>query len=279
MHAAPSSPTSRKITRQSEPPRPRAQGPDFVGVGVHRSGTTWLADMLAQHPGILIPKKEINFFVRYFRKGYDWYHRWFQHTDERIAGEFTPNYMIAPRPDSTHREFYPHWNPRRALLFWHIQPSARDELKARYPHLRVFAIFRNPVDRAWSHYWYWKQRKERLGKRIVPFEKMWSDDGRWIRTYGLYGDYLAYWQEAYPDFGVFFYEEIAEDPIGLVRRVCRFIGADERFTPQNYARNQRKGDYVPMPEVLRAKLLEFYRPQILRFSALTGKDLSRWLKE
>lgn len=271
-------PPSRELVGQPAATSYRPPGPDFVGVGVHRSGSTWLADMLAQHPGIFIPKKEITFFVRYFRKGYRWYHRWFEHKNQRIAGELTPSYMISPRPDSTHREFYPHWNPRRALLFWQRQPSTRDELEARYPGLRVFAIFRNPVDRAWSHYWYWRERKERLGKQIVPFEKMWADDGRWIRTYGLYGDYLTYWQAKFPDFGVFFYEDIAADPVGLVQGVCRFVGADDAFIPQDYTQNKRKGGYAPMPEPLRAQLCEFYRPQILRFSALVGKDLSHWLK-
>lgn len=256
----------------------RSKGPDFVGVGVHRSGTTWLADMLAQHPGVFIPRKELSFFVRFYRKGYRWYHRWFAHRGVRLAGELTPSYMISPRPDSTRREFYPHWNPRRALLFWQGQPSARDELKARYPDIRVFAIFRNPVDRAWSHYWYWRERKERLGKRVVPFEKMWADDGRWIRTYGLYGDYLAYWQAKFPDFGVFFYEDIASDPVRLIQSVYRFLGADDNFVPQNYGRNNRKGTYAAMPASLRAQLREFYRPQILRFAALTGRDLSHWLR-
>jgi len=257
---------------------PRAEGPDFIGVGIHKSGTTWLAEMLSQHPGILLTKKEINFFVRYFYKGYRWYHNWFADKNGRMAGECTPNYIISPRPDSTHREFYPHWNPRRSLYFWRRQPSARDELKSRYPGIVVYAIFRNPVDRAWSAYWFWRSRKERLGKRVVSFDKMWADDGRWIRTQGLYADHLTYWREAFPDFGVFFFEDIKDDPLGLVRSVCRLLGVDDTFTPRNYARNERKGQYEPMSPELREKLVDFYRDQIFRFSEMTGRDLSHWLK-
>ena len=87
--------------------QPRKEGPDFVGVGVQKSGSTWLADLFAQHPGVLIAKKEIDFFVRYFRKGYGWYHTWFRNKDSRMAGDFTPNYIISPRPDPTHKESYP----------------------------------------------------------------------------------------------------------------------------------------------------------------------------
>ncbi|MFH0813332.1 MAG: sulfotransferase, partial [Pseudomonadota bacterium] len=244
---------------------PRPEGPDFVGVGVHKSGTTWLAEILDQHPEVLMAKKEISFFVRYFRKGYRWYHNWFRNKDGRIAGEFTPSYLISPRPDSTHKEFYPHWNPRRALFFWQTQPAARDELKAHYPGIRVLAIFRNPVDRAWSAYWYWRRRKERLGKRVVSFEKMWADDGRWIRTQGLYAHYLAYWREAFPDFGVFFYDDIKGDPTGLARAVYRFLGVDDTFVPATN-RWPSKGQYEPMPPEIRKMLVEHYREQILKFS-------------
>ena len=249
-----------------------------MGVGVHKSGTTWLADILAQHPQILMTKKEINFFVRHFHKGYRWYHRWFLEKHGRMAGDCTPNYFISPRPDSSHKEFYPHWNPRRALLFWRKKPSARDELKAHYPGIRVFAIFRNPADRAWSAYWYWRRRKERLGKRIVSFEKMWDDDGRWIRTHGLYADYLGYWREVFPDFGVFFYDDIKKDPLTLIRGVYSVVGVDETFTPKNYVQNPRKGQYAPMPSSMRDRLAAFYKTQILRFSEMTGRDLKHWIE-
>ena len=273
MHQQNHSPFGKRQTLS-----PRSEGPDFVGVGIHKSGTTWLADMLAQHPDILIPKKEINFFVRYFHKGYRWYNNWFCDKNGRVAGELTPSYFISPRPDTTHREFYPHWNPRRVLLFWRKQPSARDELKTHYPGIRVFAIFRNPIERAWSAYWYWRKRKERLGKRTVSFEKMWDDDGRWIRTQGLYADYLQYWLEAFPDFGVFFYGDIMEKPLSLLREVYRFIGVDDSFTPKNYTQNLRKGRYQPIPPEIYEMLLNFYKSQILKFSEMTGRDLSHWLK-
>ena len=253
------------------------EGPDFVGVGVQKGGTSWLAEMIAQHPGVLMRKKEINFFVRNYHRGYGWYHRWFRDKNGRLAGEFTQSYIISPRPDPTHREFYPNWNPRRTLLFWRKQPSARDELKKRYPEVRVLAIFRNPVDRAWSEYWFWRRRKERNKKRYVSFEKMWADDGRWIQTRGFYADQLASWREAFPDFGVFFYDDIKRDPVGLAQEVYRFIGLDDFFIPKDYERTVNKTDYTPMPPATRSMLVEFYRDQIIRFSNMTGRDLAHWL--
>ena len=256
---------------------PRAEGPDFVGIGAQKSGTTWVGDILSQHPDVYIKKKEISFFVRYFHRGYDWYHEFFKEKNGRRAGEISVNYIISPRPDSTHKEFYPKWNPRRKLTFWQKQPPARDELKVHYPGLLVFAILRNPVDRAWSHYWYWRNRKERLGKRIVSFEKMFADDGRWIRTYGFYADLIAYWREAFPDMAVYFYDDIRRDPMGLVREIFRFVGVTDSFEPV-VERQVNIGSYEPMPQNIRSKLVDVYHDQIRRLADMTNRDLSYWLE-
>lgn len=256
---------------------PRVEGPDFVGVGVQRSGTTWAGDILSQHPDIYIKKKEISFFVQNFHRGYGWYHDFFKDKNGRHAGEMTVSYMITPRPDSIRKEFYPKWNPRRSLMCWRKLPSARDELKAHYPGLRVFAIFRNPVDRVWSHYWFWRNRKERLGKRIVSFEKMFADDGRWIQTYGLYADLLACWREAFPDMGVYLYDDLKKDPVALARELYRFIGVEDSFEPK-VKQQFNKGSYEPMPQNIRRMLVERYRDQIRNFSDMTGRCLSHWLK-
>jgi hypothetical protein len=256
--------------------RPRDRGPDFVGIGVQKSGTTWVADVLAQHPDVLLCKKEISFFVRYFHKGYGWYEGFFEDKQGRVAGELSVNYIYSPRPDSAHREFYPKWNPRRRLTFWRRAPAARDELASHYPGLRVFAVFRNPIERAWSHYWYWRRRRERKGKQLVPFERMFGDDGRWIRSQGCYAELLPPWLERFPDLGIFLYDDIVQDPKRLARNVYRFIGVEESFEPE-LDREVNVGRKEAMPDAARALLLHTYRDQIARFGELAQRDVSHWL--
>ena len=283
---------------------PRSEGPDFVGVGVQKSGSTWFADILAQHPAILIPKKEIHFFNRYFYKGYHWYHNLFRNKKGRLAGDFTPNYFISPSSDPMHKEFYPHWNLRRILLyhrrkapqpntgykafcdyrklrrillFWFQQPSARDELKTHYPRIRVFAIFRNPVDRAWFRILGLEASKRTAQQKIRLLDEFWINDGRWVQSHGLYAHYLTYWRESFPEFGVFFYDDIEKDPTDLAQAAYRFIGVDDTFKPATN-RWLNKGEYTPMPASIREMLINFYREQILRFAEMTGRDLSHWLK-
>ena len=252
------------------------RGPDFVGIGVQKSGTTWLAHILAQHPDILMRKKEIRFFVRFFHRGYDWYEEFFKDKRGRVAGELSVHYICSPRPDFTHREFYPKWNPRRKLYFWRRYPSARNELAIRYPSVKVFAIFRNPVDRAWSHYWYWRRRRERNRKRVVSFEQMFADDGRWIRTQGCYADLIAIWREKFPHMGTFFYDDILVRPQELAREIYRYVGVNDCFVPE-LSRVINRGSHGGMPDSLRAYLTDAYQDQIQRLEKMTGRDLSAWL--
>jgi len=256
---------------------PRAEGPDFVGVGIQKSGTTWLGDILNQHPDVLIREKELNFFTHHFHRGYRWYHDWFRDKQGRIAGEITVSYIMTPRPEPCRLQYYPKWNPRPAMAFWRTRPSARDELRARYPGLKVFAMFRNPIDRTWSHYWYWRNRKERLGKRSVPFERMFADNGRWIRDHGMYADHLSRWREAFPDMGVFLYDDLRSDPAALAREAYRFLGVRDDFEPV-LEKKVNKGEYNPMPPGTRRMLVDCYRDQVERFSAMIGRDLSHWLR-
>jgi len=258
--------------------KPRERGPDFVGVGVQKSATTWVADVLGQHPGVLMRRKEINFFVRSFHRGWRWYEDFFADKQGRMAGELSVNNMYSPRPDSAHREFYPNWNPRRSLLFWRRYPSARDELAARYPGLRVFALFRDPARRAWSHYSMWRERRERMGKQVVPFEQMFADDGRWIHTQGLYAHWLEHWRERFPDFGVFLYDDIGSDPKGLARDLYRFVGVDPGFEPVLDRRVNEGRGKSPMPESVATLLREAYRDEVDRFANMIGRDLGGWLR-
>ena len=264
------------MATETREPSVRATGPDFVGIGVQKSGTTWVGEVLEQHPSVLMRKKEISFFIHHFHRGYDWYHEWFRDKQGRVAGEISVNYIYAPREDSTHREFYPKWNPRRRLQFFRKQPSPRDELASRYPGLRVFAVFRNPVDRAWSHYWWWRGRRERNGKRVVPFEKMFEDDGRWIRSQGFYADLLAHWREKFPDLTVFLHDDIKAQPERVAAEAYRLVGVDDSLQP-DLTRKPHLQKYEPMSASTRELVRETYREQIERFAEMTDRDLTHWL--
>jgi len=88
----------------------------------------------------------------------------------------------------------------------------------------------------------------------------------------------SYWCEAFPDFRVFFYDDIKTDPVGLAQSLFRFIGVDDTFVPEGVERTMNRTDYNPMPPEIRQMLVEYYRDQIMRFAEMTGRDLSHWLR-
>lgn len=106
--------------------------PTFLGIGVPRSGTTWLYELLQTHTEVYVPKyrKEIHFFDENYDRGLDWYEKFFpsdaQARKYRAIGEITPFYL-----------YYDECLKRILKM-----PSIT----------KLIVILRNPIDRAYSHY-------------------------------------------------------------------------------------------------------------------------------
>ena len=130
---------------------------DFIGIGMHRSGTTWLSECLRQHPDVLFPKrskepnaqldhltlkedKELDFFtvnflvdkvsgqrLNNYGKGLAWYLAQFPEARPgKVRGEFSPAYME----------------------FDHAAGLIHDA----FPDIKLLVMLRNPVEMAYSLY-------------------------------------------------------------------------------------------------------------------------------
>ena len=118
---------------------------DFVIVGAQKSGTTALHAFLNAHPDISMPdSKEMHFFNRtawadfhlplWKRRKLALYHRRFPHF---------------PDPSFTYGEATPHY------MTWNV---ALDRIRTYNPNVRIIALLRHPVDRAYSH---WNMERQR----------------------------------------------------------------------------------------------------------------------
>lgn len=253
------------------------EGPDFIGVGVARSATSWVAARLAEHPQIYFRKKAIKFWTKHFHRGYAWYHDHFKDRGDRIAGEFSAYYFITPRPQCARLEHYPKWSlPTFVKHLTRPHPPARDEIKKAYPGVKVFAVFRNPIDRAWSRYWKWVRRQKRKGQEHrIPFEQMLRDNGCWLQLMFCYGTLLRYWLEAFPDMGIFLHDDLIADKKGFMASMYRFLGVDDSFVG-NLDGRENVADYEPMDAATRRRLCELYTDEIREFFRLIGRELD-WL--
>ena len=119
--------------------------PTFIICGTQRGGTTTLYHYLKEHPQICMSeKKEVHYFDLNYHKSLQWYESHFkdcQNKKVKTIGEASPFYMYL-------REV----------------PERIDET---LPDVKLIFILRNPVDRAYSHYWH----EVKLGVEYLPFEE------------------------------------------------------------------------------------------------------------
>lgn len=125
-----------------EPGKPRL--PNLIIAGAPRCGTTSLHAMLSQHSEVfMIPKKELWFFYTesVWEKGEQWYKEQFSvQNGEKYVGEATPLYFCDP-------------------------VSVR-RMAETVPRANLLLCLRDPVERAFSHYWFnVRKSKETLGFR------------------------------------------------------------------------------------------------------------------
>ncbi|MDX6358646.1 MAG: hypothetical protein QOH37_1700 [Nocardioidaceae bacterium] len=125
----------------------------FAIVGVQKAATTSLYEMLVLHPQVVDgPQKEIRFFLEsrdWARPDYSTYRRPVLRGGE-VAGDATPAY-----------------------LFW---PGAMEHLHAYNPGLRLMASFRDPIERAFSHWAMERMRYEAAYPDLPEAIELYGED-------------------------------------------------------------------------------------------------------
>ncbi|PHY19623.1 sulfotransferase [Caulobacter sp. BP25] len=192
----------------------------FLVAGVQKGGTTALFDYLVEHPDLSLPVvKEAHFFddetnVDWSRPDYAPYEALFSADPggRRLRGEATPIY-----------------------LYW---PNSLERIAAYNPEMRLILIFRDPIERALSH---WKMEYAR-GAETEPFA--WCvRDGRarvatdpnapgFHRVYsyverGFYGAQLRRLLSIFPREQLLFLrsDDLRAEPERILCTVCDFLNA------------------------------------------------------
>ena len=229
-----------------------------------KSGSSWTWKQLKSHPQIGVP----------FRKGYPVkelhlidrlnitlpeYLERFGRVKKFKTGEFTPNYMCCPY----------------APLF----------IKTHFSKAKLFTIFRNPVDRAFSHY------KDNLYYRKIPkhvsfleaffenYPKLESNHYS-VRSKGMYGDQLENWYKFFDpkEIKVLFHDDIVDNSLKFIQEVFAWVEVDP-FVPPNYMKRSVKKYNVAYESMQynpddRLQVFNFYKDQIAKLEDLTGRKLN-----
>ncbi len=113
--------------------------PNFLYIGPDKAGSSWLHDVLAEHPDVFMtPAKDLYFFDRYFDKGVSWYaHHFDKAGSQPVVGEVCQDYLF--------------------------HPCAAERIHGVLHSPRFMVTLRDPVDRAFSSYLYMLKMGETPG--------------------------------------------------------------------------------------------------------------------
>jgi hypothetical protein len=240
--------------------------PQAMIIGAMKCGTSSLHNYLTQHPGVIAPlRKEVHYFDVRFDHGERWYRANFGRVGEPGLNLDSSPYYLA-------------------------HPLAPQRAHALVPEAKLIVLLRDPVRRAYSHYWHERDKK----RESLSFEeaiaaepaRLGDDEQRLARgelrqsrahqhfsylARGRYAEQLERWWRHYPRerLLVLRFEELARDPLAVLDRTLEFLGLSSIQNVRLEARNARK--YPPMDPATEERLRDYFAPHEARLQALLAQ--------
>lgn len=243
--------------------------PDFMIIGAQKSGTTAMFSYLSQHPELSINKrKATHFFDLNYHKGMCFYKRHFPLkvlSKGRIVGEYTPFYLFHPLA---------------------IERIAKD-----LPGVKLIALLRNPVDRAYSHYNMKREKehdKEGFEEALALEDTRTAGEADKIRqderyiswnyrayTYkarGLYADQLEKVYRHFPKEQVLVLssEMYFNNHLDAMKEIYHFLGISY-YEPRDLRIRNKREYPEPMDPETRKALQAYFREPNERLFQMIGK--------
>ncbi|MCW2612496.1 MAG: hypothetical protein QOC93_4157 [Actinomycetota bacterium] len=251
--------------------------PGFLVVGAQRCGTTSMMKTLGQHPSVMpaVFHKGVHYFDVNYDRGLPWY-----------VGHF-------PTVRAARRAAGPRAVTGESSPYYMFHPLAPERIAVDLPDVRLVVLVRDPVERAYSAYTHEKARGfeteefphalELEPVRIAgEVDKLRAEPGydsdHWRHNaYVTRGQYIEQLEHLESVFGrerlcVVDSQDFFDDPAPAFAEVERFLGLPSAGGIEFERHNARPRS--PMPDELRARLDEHYRPYDERLAAWWGRTPS-----
>jgi len=208
--------------------------PDFFLIGAAKSGTTSLYHYLIQHPQIYLPREKEPFFFSFMERPPHWrdsdlkgsrgknvvwrlkdYVKLFQNAKAgQIIGEASTSYLYTYDCTIEH------------------MISIYGE---RYRDIKIMAILRNPIERAYSHYLY----LTKMGWEALPFEdairqSVVEERIAQFKDYDYIGQGMYYariqsYLKEFSNVRIYLYDDL-KDPVHMLKNMFDFLGVNPQVT-------------------------------------------------
>lgn len=207
--------------------------PNFLVFGAAKSGTTSVYKYLQQHPDVLMSSfKEPGFFAfegehptlngpgaqkwvdRWVVTDLEAYQKLFDYQGEKAIGDASPYY-----------------------IYYEKTPY---NIKKHVPQMKLIAILREPVERAFSNYvWAFRDRAENLtnfSEALAVEESRIKDNWgpKWhYKNQGFYYQQLKPYYELFPSeqIKIYLYDDLVSDSVKTMQDIFEFLGVDVGFEP------------------------------------------------
>lgn len=250
--------------------------PNFLILGAAKGGTTSLFAYLSQHPQVFVSvPKEPTFFGNEGSSGlFNGPHDEDRCYHSRVITNFA-DYSALFRDVASQKAI------GEASVYSLYLPKAPQQIKKYVPDATMFAVLRNPADRAYSAYLHVvRQGRERLSfadsleQEPARIRENWNP----LWHFKAMGFYYEQVKRFYDMFGrtrvhIYLYEDFQKNPLAIIKEVLDILGIDGRsFTPDMSKRY--KQSYVPKYPALEKFL---YRSRVkLQFAKRRWPQPLRW---
>jgi hypothetical protein len=261
--------------------------PDFLCVGVHKGGTTWLYQQLDSHPDFWMPPlKELHYFDQLSRVQRSSSSRC---RDERDVCFLENIKSLSAKPFLDLEHYARLFEPKGPLLSGDISPNystLSNEVIRRvvryFPDLKVIFLARDPVERLWSHL-----SMEVHYHQIEAFDVTDIDEvnrkllrrGMLLRSYP--SAVVTRWKRyVHPDrFRVYFFDDLQRNPTELRRSILDFLGADPDKPSSQISANSNswaRMEKLVLTEKVRSHLARFFKKELKTCAVRLGGAARDW---
>jgi hypothetical protein len=261
--------------------------PDFLCIGAHKSGTTWLYQQLDSHPDFWMPPvKELHYFDQLSRVQRSNPPRCRDERDLRFCEGLN---NLSAKSDVDLENYGRLFELKGSLFSGDISPNYSTlssklirQIVGYFPNLKVIFLARDPVQRFWSHL-----SMEVHYRQIEPFDVTDINEihrnllrrGMRLRSYPA--AVVTRWKRhVHPDrFRVYFFDDLQRNPTELRRSILDFLGADP-----DKPSGQLKADYnrwagmekLPLASQVRLHLARFFKKELKACAARLGGPAKEW---
>lgn len=274
--------------------------PAIIGIGAQKAGTTWLSQMLGQHPKVWSsPFKEVQFFnylyIEEHRKWLPWHFRMSRTSIEKrhaARGQDVPAEVQAYLERITRGKMFTNqWYkqvfapapegmlPMDVTPEYSTLPEEGVEFVTRFlPHAKFIYLVRHPVDRAISQLKMNITRAKRKPATLADWmteieDPVLLDRGNYVEFMPRWNAKLGPQRLLYLPFGA-----ISRTPLDVMRRVESFLG----LPPHEYNNLRDKvfagNAQLSVPDEARAVLRAKLEPQFEFLEAAFDKSFNDLLR-